>query len=268
MKSFHLSTPFIPQTMSSADIQQLNQRLYHIHRQVFDGVSPAELQRYVIDSQAEKKRIRFFVDLYGRDVGYITFQRFRISVGRKSHRIYRTEVCLLPSYRGKNATFRQLFRECAWDYIQNGFRRSWFVATPIHPIPYSIAVHSLHEMYPRPKQPIPQRVASIMAQMSDALGLENASAHNSLVKKVNWVVRQSKGKKSSYQASSDPAVQFFCAENPDYDQGNGFMILIPFTILNGVWGAGKNLQRLSRHLLRSFRKGMRPSKSLGNRSLT
>ena len=268
MKNIQLSAPFLPQTMSSTAIQELNQRLFKVHRQVFDGVTRVDLRRYVIDSQAEKKRIRFFVDLYGRDVGYITFQRFQISVGRKSHRIYRTEVCLLPAYRGKNATFRHLFRECAWDYIKGGFRRSWFVATPIHPIPYSVAVNSLYKMYPVPSQPLPQNVASIMEQMSTALGLKDVKGANSLVKKVNWIVRQNHGKKARYQASKQPAIQFYCRENPDYDQGNGLMILIPFSIMNGVWGLGKNLHRLVRRFRQTARKRMGAPKTMGNQSMT
>lgn len=252
MKKLSLSSPIHPMSLSLKKRQELTDRLYKIHSQIFDGVDKEQFRRYVIEPKSDLTRIRLIQSESGQDIGYITFQRFVVKSGRRNCRVYRTEVGLLPQYRGNNATFGQLFGECAWDYIKNGFRRSMFVATPVHPAPYMVANRSLLTMYPRPGQRIPQRVFGIMDQLSDNLGLESGSGETPFVKKVGWIVRNTPTQKERIDNSQEPGIRFYCEQNPMYSHGNGLMILIPFSIANGAFGLGVNLLRRARKIFKAM----------------
>lgn len=241
--NINLSLPHFPHTMGDSEKEYLIDTLYNLHCRIFDGVEKTDFRRYVVEPNTRTTEIRFFQNRQLENVGYITFQVFEVEVEGKTGLVYRTEVGMLPEYRGKNSTFSFLFRKCALNYIKSGFKPSWFLATPIHPNPYCVAQKNLAEMYPQPHQETPSSILGLMQELSLKLGISNANAEQPLAKKVGWIVRNTLQQRRRVLESQDESVRFYLQQNPNYDQGNGLMMLIPFKWIN-VWsGVGNMLNR-------------------------
>ncbi len=249
MKKIILSSAILPHTMTPEAREATAQRLYKIHSQIFDGVSYENFKRYVVEPNSKETKIWPILNQNGEDVGYITYQVFEAGISRKwwqrSPLVYRTEVGILPNYRSRNLTFRHLLPQYLKGFAMSGFRRSFFVATPVHPVPYKIAAKQCKTIYPAPGQEIPTSIRTLMDSLSDKLGLAPGSGE--FEKKVGWIVRDSQQRRERVLKSKDPLVQFYLKQNPGYVKGNGMMMIVPFSLRNAIYAvsnmAGKNLHK-------------------------
>ena len=240
--------PIDPKSLGSKELNQLVTDLYAIHEQIFDGVTRQQFMRYVVTPPSLQTHIRFFLNAAREKVGYITFQVFEPEIQAegvvKKPLIYRTEVGILPAYRGNNATLRILIWECFKSYFKFGRRESFFLATPIHPNPYCLAARQMYEMYPHPNRKTPQNVVQVLEKLSEALGLESRSEENVFLKKVGWIVRNRPMNKKKCHGTSNEFAQFYLQQNPNYAKGDGLMMLIPFRWMNLYWVMGNVFKRM------------------------
>lgn len=272
MKTITLSAPILPHKMTAATREKTAQRLFAIHTQIFDGVSYEQFKRYVVEPESKVTKIWTIQDLQGMDVGYITYQVFEPRIPTKwwqrSPLVYRTEVGILPAYRKGNLTFKHLFFQNVKGFFKSGCRRSFFVATPVHPVPYKIAAKQVGTIYPYPGKPIPAPVRSLMNSLSETLGLANGAGE--FEKKVGWIVRDSPQRRERILKSKDPITQFYLEQNPGYVNGNGMMMVIPFTLRNGFHSLLNLARRRGRKLWNKLRfaptlpKGFSLNKLLSN----
>ena len=220
--------------MSSQDRQDLSERLFAVHSKIFEGVQKEQFIRYVIEPETRVTKIYLLQNAEGLDVGYITFQQFHARLDRGSRNVFRTEVGILPAYRGHNVSMRLLSREITKAYFKSGCKRSFFLATPIHPNPYCAALRSGVSVYPHPKKETPSRVLELMDKLSAALNISQVGVHSRYEKEVGWIVRENPAKRARVLARTDPASRFYLEQNPDYHLGNGMMMVIPVHPLQGI----------------------------------
>ena len=246
MKKVYLSSPIQPKKMTNAERRGLSDRLFSIHSAIFSGVSREQFVKYVVNPATRKTKIYFLLDREGRDVGYITFQQFETLVDRRRQFVYRTEVGILPHFRGNNVSMRLMSREITKSYIASCFRKSYFLATPIHPNPYCAAYNSGVKLFPSPDRETPTHVLSIMDKLSEALNIAKVGIHSRFEKKVGWIVSESAERRSRVAQRTDVASRFYLRQNPEYFKGNGMMILVPVDPLQGLRVLGTFLKRMVR----------------------
>lgn len=251
-RSLRKSAPILAKNLTLEQKEGLTDRLFAIHDQIFDGVSREDLRRYVIEPNSKLTKIWFFLNDAGQEVGYITFQVFETGSRRADPMVYRTEVGMLPAYRGNNAAMKVLFWQCALSYIQSLFQTSYFLATPIHPNPYCAASKGTKHFYPRPNQETPAPILEVMKTLSERLGIQGGITDRPFEKHVGWIVRNSPEQRRKLETSIDPLVQFYLKENPDYAQGKGLMILIPICFANGFYGVGKMGRKMIRRMIKKL----------------
>ena len=254
MKTLRTSRPINPKTLNPKTKKNLIHELYRIHSQIFDGVDVNDFRKYVVDPPSISTTIRFFINQAGEKVGYITTQVFETETIIKGKTqtpfVYRTEVGMLPKYRGNNATLKILFWDFFKGYLKRGMRESWFVATPIHPNPYCSAAKQLFEVYPNPKTPTPRHIFDMMGQLSTSFGIETKGSSHSFQCKVGWIVKNLQEHRSKPEASQDPFVQFYLQQNPAFREGTGMMMMVPFRWMNAYWAVGNMIRK---KLKRAFR---------------
>ena len=136
-------------------------------------------------------------------------------------------------------------------FLKSCARKSFFVATPVHPLPYKIAARQVKTIYPAPGIPTPPQAKALMDSLAGSLGLKAGSA--SYGKEVGWIVQNSPQERNRILNSKDPYVKFYREENPLYVEGHGLMTLIPFTIQNGLYAVGKIAGRKYRKMWRRMR---------------
>lgn len=240
-----------PRRLDAEARQAFEARLYAIHRRIFDGVDLEAFRRYVIDSWAHETRIRLFRNAAGEDVGYITFQVFLLPGGLRPKRVLKTQAGLLPEYRRYNASFRLLFWECVFHFISRGFPETYFFATPVSPVPYALACRYLKQVYPQPGLRTPARFRDVFARLAERFRPGASVPGHPLSYDAGWIVRASDAHRRRMEASEDPRVRFYLAQNPGYAQGHGMAMLVPFNLQNGWHGAWHLLRRRLRSLLRT-----------------
>lgn len=249
MKKPTISAAIDPKKLSPGEKEQLANDLYRVHCTIFDGVGPEAFKRYVLDAPTERSRIFTFQNEAGTTVGYITHQQYVVRMNGRKRNIFRTEVGLRPEYRGCNSASLVLFQEMVKAYIRTGFRKAWFVATPIHPSPFRIAVRHLHSIYPHPTRELDAEKQKMMQDIASVTNLEDGSPGMPLQKKVGWITRESPAKRASILNSKDESVRFYLTQNPDYGKGMGMMMVIPVTVRNGLsmlsTFAGRKIQQLT-----------------------
>ncbi|MEM7038175.1 MAG: hypothetical protein AAF570_14420 [Bacteroidota bacterium] len=246
MKKIRLSNPIDPKTLNANQLHALTDELYAIHARIFDNVDKAAFRKYVIEPPTYKTKIFRILNTSQDLVGYITFQVFSVKINGKENRIYRTEVGMLPAYRGNNLSLRTLFWESLKEFVRSGFKKSYFVATPVHPNAYCSAARQMRRLYPRPNQPLTQKSNGNMSKISKALGLQPSFNGSHWSQKVGWIVRNSPEQTQRIKNSDDPYVQFYLENNPGYAEGNGMLMVVPIAVDNGVWAVYNMLRKAFR----------------------
>ena len=247
MKKLHISPAFEPQKMRPADRNALADRLYTVHSRIFSGVDKTQFVKYVIHPATRTTKIYCLQNAEGNDVGYLTFQWFGRSQRGLKCNIFRTEVGILPEYRGHNTCMRVLAREITLAYLRSGLQRAYFLSTPIHPNPYCVLCNHGLQVYPHPQRPTPDRVHRLMDELAAALGIQGKAHTSRYGKWVGWKVKQTAAQREKVAGRTDMASRFYLAHNPDYHQGNGLMTLVPIH-------PGQGVRLLGKLLLRSLRK--------------
>lgn len=243
MKKIIVSSPIRPDQLTPAAKETLTNQLYTVQNQIFAGVDRASFYRYVIAPNAVYTRIYRFENREGETIGYLAFHIYKIEIEKKGKPktvyIARTETGVLKSYRGQAPISGLLFKECIRFWFGNGMPEAYFMATPIYPAPFLHAQRGFAELYPRQGEETPAHIQQIQRQLTLSLGLVSPASLSQSVIKVGWIVRQDKSQRKSWEASKDPAVQYFLQLNPHYAQGHGVMILSPGSVRNIVRSAGK-----------------------------
>lgn len=248
-KSFRISPPIDPRTLSAEALDELCAELYAVHNQIFEGVSPEAFRKYVIEPPTVLTRIYCCRSAAGQLVGYFTFQVYQTSYryrGRlRRPYVFRSEMGVLPAFRGKCGFNRILFRDACRFMLARfrpwrGLPEAWFMATPINPIAYYNVCRDIAEVYPQPQRAMPTRVAIVRKELSKALDL--TATESEAVKKVGWIVRMHDIDVRRMARRKNAWVQFYLRHNPGYRQGEGLMWLAPATLRNAF-----------RSLLKGFR---------------
>ena len=252
--SYQISPPIRPEKLSGAELDQLCEAVFPIHDQIFSGVDKVTFRRYVLEPPTELTRIFLCRNEAGEVIGYFTFQVYRTEIDKegkvRSPYVFRTEVGLLPAYRGRSSINRILFWEVCRFMLGKfrpwrGFPEAYYMATPINPIAYYLVTRDIARIYPRPNQSIPDHIGQIARQLTRSLGLDHAGGVNSLVHKVGWMVRFRPGHPARFSKSTNPAIRYYLQENPRYQEGYGLMWLAPATLKNGVSSLWKQMSRKS-----------------------
>lgn len=262
MRPLLTTSVFRPLRLEADARDALSRRLFAVHGRLFDGVDLDAFRRTVVEPPAHDVRIRVFLDRDGEDVGYLTFQVFHLPGGLRPRVVIRTQAGLLPEYRRYNASFRYLFRECVLHFVSRGFPETYFLATPVHPVPYALACRHLAQVYPRPERPMPARFRAVLAQLNRDLHLGAPVDGRPFARRVGWIVRSSERHRRLLASSPDPWVRFYLRHNPGYANGDGMLVIAPFNLQNGWYGAWNLVRRRVRTTRRALAAWRRPLRGL------
>lgn len=237
-----------PKKLNPKALERLCDELYAVHTQIFDGVDREAFRNYVLAPDNYRTRLFVFRNASREIVGYLTFQVFEFREmrrGRPSRSfLYRTETGLLRAWRGRAPIFQILVREI-WKFVlSHGIPRGYFVATPIHPVPYVIAERSIAEMYPRPETALSPRNLDVLHHIARILQLDRkpGGSGDIFLAKVGWKVRSDLSQQRKVECSKSPACRFYVENNPGYTEGQGMLLVAPATLKNGFKTAFKNLR--------------------------
>lgn len=243
MKKLHISKAVVPAQLSRNALDTLTDELYTIHSQIFSGVDKASFRSYVIEPDTVLTKLFLVQNRQNETVGYLSFQVYQPSVMRSNKRhqpyVFRSELGILPAFRGQANLNQILFWEALKFYILKGMPEAYFMATPVNPVAYYLTCRDIALVWPQPDRKTPSHINSIEDELSLSLGIPNVSESNRRVKKVGWVVKMPPAQIRRLTHIRNPWIEYFLKENPGFREGNGLMWIAPASLKNGILSALK-----------------------------
>lgn len=138
----------------------------------------------------------------------------------------------MPEYRHKNADISFWLKEAIKYKVLHPSKEVYFLVSPINPSVYANLAKHIYKIYPRYNSIIPLEVEKLMMRLADEFDLKMVDENNPLVRKVGWITQATDEEKAFWQNSKDTHMQFYINSNPDFDEGNGLLTLVPLTFLN------------------------------------
>jgi hypothetical protein len=207
--------------------QALARELFGVHVQIFGGQDFAGFRHYVIDRPAWRTWIWVKRNEEDRVVGYHATHVFMLDVQGRPSTVVRMEAGTLPQWRGHDLIMvnncLRLFR--LWLQAP---RRQWSIfAALTHPSSYTFLSHYAPVIWPRAGQPTPPEVQRQMEELADTFGLERVDPANAMVRRVDWITRETEQERERWRASRRVNARFYMRSNPGYVEGHGLVTLIP-----------------------------------------
>lgn len=248
----HADRPLDPAALTADERAALTDELYAVQVQIFDGVDRDTFRGYVVDSPAERTRIQVFRDERGRAVGYAAAHVFTVEVAGAPTAVLRSEVGLLPAWRGRSAACGLLLREVARLLVIRPLQRRCLVACPVHPASYYAISRASAQVWPRPGAETPAPIRRLFAALDGALGLSRPDGAGEHARSVGWITRQSASEAAYWAQHGSPLVQFYVAQNPGYARGDGLRIALPL----GAAAVADGLRVILRRRLQALRRAL------------
>jgi hypothetical protein len=221
-----------PQTLSASERQQLTDRLYAVHQQIFDGVDRESFAQYVVGSKAEHTWLLLHKNAAGDTVGYFALHLFEKQLDGAPLAVFRAEAGSLRAYRGGNINARFWLERVVRYVMRHPGRRVFYMGALVHPSSYSLFARHCGEVWPRDGQETPPALLAFMTALASEFGLEQVDPDQPLVRRVGWSTRESDVESEYWKHCDKPEVRYFLASNPGYGQGQGLVTVVPLTLDN------------------------------------
>jgi hypothetical protein len=114
-------------------------------------------------------------------------------------------------------------------------------------------------MYPHPKKSVPKKYKMMMLDFATRYNLPEVCPSNPLVRRVGWICREKESEKLRWLKSDNQIAKYYVENNPEYNVGNGLLILTPVTFLNILFSLSIYLKKYSLPRLSDTKKGQKLS---------
>jgi hypothetical protein len=177
------------------------------------------------------------LDPKGRIVGTTAVRRIRLKSGVGGH--LRSPTCVYTSVVAVNPTYRRLGLPAKMGlktYLHERLRAPltplYWLAEAVSPAGYLLMARNLVQFWPRPAQPVPDYVRSVIEATLEAAGVTRIVPVGSayLVQEDYPVIEREQA--PDRWKRGDPDVDYFLRTNPDYWTGAGLVCLAPLNLID------------------------------------
>lgn len=216
----------------------LTDALYEVHARTFDGVTREAFARYVVDSRADERWILLHRGPDGEIAAYYAVHLFRRSLQGKPVIVLRMEAGTPRESRGTTSNIRHGIARVASILRKNPGTPVYLLACLVHPRSYCTFAKYAWPLWPSPDHRPEGELLALMCELAESFGLPQVGA-DPLVRKVGWRRRDSAAERAYWRRGEKPAASFYLAANPNYDEGNGLLTLVPITASGLAWAVGR-----------------------------
>ncbi|HEX2547027.1 MAG TPA: hypothetical protein VHL79_19245 [Ramlibacter sp.] len=238
--------------------ERLAHELFAVHTQIFAGLSFEEFRNYVVERQAWRTWIYVRRNTRGETVGYTSVHVFRLDVDGRATTVIRMEAGTLPEARGQDLTMVRALVRLIAVWLAAPWRRTCIFAALTHPSSYTFLAHYAPVIWPHvDRKPIPPEVLREMEHLAAAFELERISEGNPLLRRVEWITRESEEDRQRWRRSQRRDTRFYLRANPGYTEGHGLLTYIPVNGMILLHSMGLFLSSRAAHVFALLR-GKRP----------
>jgi len=226
-----------PDSLKPKEQETFGDELYGLHELIFCSGNKEIFLRYTVFSPARRTKITVYRNTIGRLVGYFAIHHFHLRVAGERAIIMRGEGGFLEEYRHHHSSQRLILKEVVLLRIRHPFAPLYTLSCFISPVMYYVAVKDCYRLYPNRRLTTPERIFTIMQQLSEEFQLAEMDERYPYMRNVGWVVRYSAEKMASLSRTANKDIRFFLEQNPRYHEGYGLLTMMPVTTLNVVLSA-------------------------------
>jgi len=160
-------------------------------------------------------------------VGYLACHLYEVTVDAGPIRVLRVSTCVpadLP--RARAASF--FFTQASWALLRSGGRALYFAQALSDPGAYAWLFGVADRIWPRPARATPRSIELLRAQICGELGLAPSDDDPELF--AADPASSSPDPTICWRRHHRPEVHYFVGKNPNFDQGQGLLTLVPLTI--------------------------------------
>ncbi len=220
------------QNYNETQKHQLKKDVLKLMKKIAPGLSYEQIGDFFF--KPEIKTYRYFDirnkqgDMIAFFCGYYTI----ISINGKPTHLYNARVNVDPNYQGKSIfglTYSTMFRALASVALVKG---GYFVSNMVNPLSYYSTVRTSWKAYPRHDAPLESHMEPLIYEVGKLNGYQ--------LKKSNGIIKTVKGVSPDFteeqiqriKSSKNPDFQYLDEKNVDYLNGEGMMIVVPYSRWN------------------------------------
>lgn len=244
----------LPKEMSNAECFKLAKRVYdEAHCNIFDGTTFQEFYSTVFLPNTEFSKIMILT--YGGQItGYVSFHVYKVPLVEKDIYVVMTEM---GTNKCVKHPFEFLSKEILKYTLQNLDKEVYLIDTAITPYIYQKCCNKFNEIYPRFGTKIPDKVFTILDQVSKHFHWQLNNNHGALVRSLQWKIKADYEIQHYQRCVEDNDINFYKKLVPNYQAGEGLVIAVPLSLTNSIKTATKVLytavQREAEETLESLR---------------
>ncbi|WP_234990331.1 hypothetical protein [Roseivivax lentus] len=222
----------VPAALSEDERDAFARRLYHVHAQVFAGLTAQEFREHVITPPAETTRIQIYETPEGQILGYCGIHRYRRRVRGRDAIVLRAEAGLLPEYRGRGVTYGFGMIRAAVEKLRHPFTPVYYLGTLVHASSYHLFCKYFPRLFPRPDAANPAEMQEVARELIESFSDPPVTPSDPFIRDVGWVTIETPQETRLNARDDRPDVAFFKKRNPGYGLGHGLVVVVPMTFGN------------------------------------
>lgn len=239
------------QHLSEKELDNLRPELYKLCQQIFDHVPIKEFKYYVTDSQADKTYLRLYYNSDQELVGFFALHVFDLKEEKRKTLVFRAQAGLIQEYRRSRINmYFSLFIILRYR-IAHPFSKIYCFLAILSPSMYGVIAKYLKHCTPRYDSKATDHEKKLIARLKKKFNFEKEGSTEFWISPNNWISRSSDNETSFWQNSTNPHIQFYLRNNPEYYKGSGLMTLVPFSWKNIIFSSLKVSQYI---LKKKFKK--------------
>jgi len=236
-------------TLPEHEQKRLLCRMYRVARQSFTGMDQKIFRQYFTHPDITAFHVHTLEDQQRSLVGFMVVRLFKLSLKRKTITLFSICAATLPTYRGRSKVSFRAYLDFIRYKLKHPTEKVYWFGMIQNPGVYQQMVQHTAILYPKPAQPIPDKIQQMMVEIANYFKLEHPVNSTSLSRRVGFGTRASPQKVKKWYSIPHPAVRFFVTQNPAFHIDGGLVTLVPISWKNIVLSAVRFIPAYQKKLL-------------------
>ena len=214
---------------------ELKEKLLPLIEDSFAGISGEDyLQKYFFNENAFERKLRMYFN-HEDLVGYCLLTFSKINVNKKNIVCIGASAAFYRKYRHGSNTISFSVNEAVKYWLLHPWLSVCYADTMLSPAMYRAVAKEVAYIYPCPDREIPVNLLALVEKLKDTFSMRQS---DQLAMQIDSPFICFVGRKTNYsqseiqlfRADKKPEIHYYCQVNPNFDQGNALIAVVPVNL--------------------------------------
>ncbi|MGQ5524408.1 hypothetical protein ACUHMQ_14270 [Chitinimonas sp. PSY-7] len=198
----------------------------------FAGISGQDyLQKYFLKDGTFERKLRLYFD-NEKLVGYCLLTFSKIDVDKKNIICIGASAAFYPAYRHGSNTIAFSVSEAVKYWLLHPWSSVCYADTMLSPAMYRAVAKKVAFIYPSAERVIPANLLALVKKLKEAFSVNlpaqvDIQGDSPFICFVGRKTNYSQSEIHSFRVDKKPEIQYYCQVNPNFDQGNALITVVP-----------------------------------------